>query len=568
MKSEDTYKIVSEDYADLLYEYIGDDTNLPNFQDATIHQINFMLSVVHVPVENITERSILEYGYGAFPSLLGLVSHASLEASGIHRLRAIPAFNLRGQGVLIGILDTGIDYTNPIFRYADGTTRIAAIWDQTIVSDSPPEGLFYGTEYTREQINLALQSENPYELVPSRDENGHGTMVAGITGGNEVPESDFYGIAPDAEFVVVKLKPAKKYLKNFFLIPEDAVCYEENDISFAIEYLLDVYTRLSRPMAICVAVDTAQSSHDGRGTLGTYLSLISTIEGIAVIVGAGNEGNARRHYFGKINKTTGFDTMELFIGKEDKGFSMELWGQSPSIYSVDITSPSGEYISRIATGVDLYQRLSFLFEDTIIHLDYQMVESQSGDQLILFRFDNPTTGLWKINVYERGDINLGFHVWLPMKDFISENTYFIHSNPQTTVLTLACTRMPITATAYNPMDDSLYLEASRGYSRIEEVTPEIAAPGVNIIGPTPDQSFAEYTGTSVSAAHTTGAAAMLLEWGIVKGNLTSMSTIEIKKLMIRGARRSMEMNYPNRDWGFGILDIYNVFDSLRTGIIV
>jgi subtilisin family serine protease len=568
MTAEERNRIVSEDYADLLIEYLGEEFIQQTFPNATVHPINFLLTVVHVPVEEITNLTIRELGYSVMPSCLGLVSQASLEASGIQRIRNIPNFNLRGQGVLIGILDSGIDYTNPIFQYADGTTRIAALWDQTIVSDVPPEGMFYGTEYTREQINLALKSENPTEIVPSKDENGHGTMVAGIAGGREVPESNFYGVASDAEFVVVKLKPAKKYLKNFFFIPEDALCYQENDVSFALEYLLSKSTQLLKPMVICVAVDTSQSSHDGRGTLSSYLSQLATTQGISVIVSTGNEGNARRHYFGTINRTSGFDMVELNVGENESGFSMELWGQRPGIFSIDILSPSGEYVPRIASGIDDYREITFVFERTIIHVDYQIVESQSGDQLILFRFDSPAPGIWRINVYERGDIPLGFHIWLPMEGFISNNTYFIKSDPYTTILTLGNTRLPITVTAYNTIDESLSLSAGRGYTRIGTVKPDVAAPGVNVIGPTLDNTFTEFTGTSVAAAHTTGIAAMLLEWGIVKGNLPEMSTVEMKKLIIRGARRDINLEYPNRDWGYGILDIYNVFDSLRTGYIV
>lgn len=568
MTAEERNRIVSEDYADLLIEYLGEEFLQQTFPNATVHPINFLLAVVHVPVEEITNYTIRELGYSVMPSCLGLVSQASLEASGIQKLRNIPNFNLRGQGVLIGILDSGIDYTNPIFQYADGTTRIAALWDQTIVSDVPPEGMFYGTEYTREQINLALKSENPNEIVPSTDENGHGTMVAGIAGGNEVPESNFYGVAPDAEFLVVKLKPAKRYLKNFFFIPEDALCYQENDVSFALEYLLSKSAQLSKPLVICVAVDTSQSSHDGRGTLGSYLSQLATTEGIAIIVATGNEGNARRHYFGTINKTSGSDMVELNVGENESGFSMELWGQRPGIFSIDILSPSGEYVPRIASGIDDYREVTFVFERTIIHVDYQIVESQSGDQLILLRFDKPAPGIWRFNVYERGDLPLGFHIWLPMEGFISNNTYFIKSDPYTTILTLGNTLLPITITAYNTIDESLSLNAGRGYSRIGTVKPDVAAPGVNVIGPTLDNTFTEFTGTSVAAAHTTGIAAMLLEWGIVNGNLPGMSTVEMKKLIIRGARRDINLEYPNRDWGYGILDIYNVFDSLRTGHIV
>lgn len=568
MTSEEMNRIVSEDYADLLIETTSGTPLSEEFPGATIQPINNLLSVVHIPVSQITNNSIKEFGYGAFPSVLGPVSKEALEASGINRLRNIPGFDLRGQGVLIGIIDSGIDYTNPIFRHADGTTRITALWDQTIVSGNPPEGLFYGTEYTSVQLNQALQSNSPYDIVPSRDEYGHGTMLAGISGGNEVPESDFYGVATDSDYVIVKLKPAKKYLKNFFYIPENAVGYQENDVSFALNYLLDVFVREKKPMVICIAVDTNQSSHDGRGTLSTYVSNIAETEGIAIITAVGNEGLGKRHFSDTPDKVNGSSAVELNVGQDVQGFSMELWGHNPSILSVDILSPSGEYIPRIASGVDDHFEITFVFEATIIHLDFQMIESQSGDQLILFRFDKPAPGIWKINVYERGDIRQPFDIWLPMKDFISEDTFFIRPDPFTTVLTVATSLVPIAVTAYDQTNDNLYMDSSRGYTRIGVVKPDIAAPGVNITGPTPDQNFAVFTGTSVAAAHTTGVAALLMEWGYVKGNVSGMSSIEMKKLMIRGARRKVDVNYPNRDWGFGILDLYNIFDSLRSGLSV
>lgn len=566
MTSQNVNTLTSEDYADLLIENTDGQYLLQKFSEYSIHPINFLLSVVNVPVSFITNQTIWEFGYSVMPSLLGLVSQASLEASGIQRLRNIPNFNLRGQGVLLGIIDSGIDYTNPIFRNEDGTTRIASIWDQSITSANPPEGLHYGTEYTREQINHALMSENPLAIVPSSDENGHGTMVAGIAGGKEVPRNNFYGVAPDAEFVIVKLKPAKKYLKDFFYLPENAICFQENDIAFALEYLLNVNSRLNRPMAICIAVDTTQGSHDGRGTLSNQVSLLAATEGIAIILSAGNEGNTRRHYYGKIDKASGFHTVELNVGKNTAGFSMELWGQRPSTLSVDITSPSGEYKPRISAGRDEYREITFVFENTVIYLDYQMVESQSGDQLILFRFSQPAPGIWKFNVYERGDLSQGFHIWLPMSGFIPEDTFFLNSNPYTTVLTVGNALVPITVTACNTADDSLYVSASKGFTRLGETKPDIAAPGVNIIGPALNKTFSGFSGTSVAAAHTAGVAAMLLEWGIVRGNLTTMSTIEMKKLIVRGARRELDIEYPNRDWGYGILDIYNVFDSLRAGL--
>ncbi len=565
MTEEERQRIISNDYADLLISYRGDLNLLNRFQNALIHIINYFYAVVHVPVSQITDNTISTLGYSVMPSLFGLISEANIEASGINRLRNVPNFNLRGQGVLIAIIDSGIDYTNPIFQNADNTTKIVSIWDQTIDSDRYPEGTYYGTEYTREEINQALASTNPLEIVPTTDEVGHGTMVAGIVAGNEVPESGFSGVVPDAELVVVKLKQAKQYIREFFRIPLDVPAYQENDILFAIDYVNRVAVDLQRPIVICIAFGTSQGPHDGRGNLSSYLSLLAQRVNIGIIIAAGNEGNARRHFFGMINPAVGFDTIELYVGENEPGFSMEIWGVLPGVFSIDLLTPSGESVPRIVTRLDETRDISFIFEPTRILLDYKLSETQSGAQLILLRFSNPATGIWRINVYGGIAFARQFNAWLPMTGFISDNTYFIRSDPYTTILSPGNANMPITSTAYNIADDSLYLNASRGYNVEGDIKPEIAAPGVEVPAPTLKQGFAAVTGTSPSAAHTAGAAAMILEWAVVRGNRPNINTVDLKVFMIRGARRELNIQYPNRDWGYGILDVYNIFDSLRTG---
>ncbi len=565
MTPEERQRITSNDYADLIITYDGDLSILDKFSNYTVNIINFFNAVVHVPVDQINDNIIVEMGYSVMPPLLGLISQASIEASGITRLRSLPNFNLRGRGVLIGIIDSGIDYTNPVFKNADNTSKIVSIWDQTVFSDNYPPNINYGTVYSREQINQALQSNDPHSIVPTTDEIGHGTMLAGIAAGNEVPEQGFFGVAPDAELVVVKLKQAKQYLRDFFIIPENVPCYQGNDIMFALGYVNSVAISLNRPIALCIALGTSQYAHDGRGTLSNYLSLIAEGTGITPIVAAGNEGNARRHYYGSINPDIGFDLVELSVGEGEPGFSMEIWNNSPSLIFIDIQTPSGEYVPRIVTTLNETRVISFIFEPTIINIDYQIVESESGDQLILMRFHNPAPGIWRFKVYPGGDVPVDFHIWLPMEGFISNNTFFVRSDPYTTILSLGNARMPITVTAYNTQGESLYIAASRGYTRTGLIKPEIAAPGVNIVSPGINQNFVEVTGTSPAAAHTTGVAALLLEWAIVKGNQPTLNTLDMKTFMIRGARRKTDIRYPNRDWGYGILDIFNVFDILRMG---
>ena len=292
MTQEERYKITGNNYMDIIVPYNGNQAILDQFQNYSVHIMNEQFAVAYVPAAEITDRAIQQFGYSAIPKCYGLNVIRSLEESGVERLRRLPTFNLRGQGVLIGIIDTGIDYTNPVFIHEDGTSKIVSIWDQTIDSeDAYPEGTFYGTEYTQEQISRALQSGDPFRIVPSRDDNGHGTMMAGIAAGNEDLANNFSGVVPDSEIAVVKLKPAKQVIKDFFVIPENAVGYQSNDIMWAVQYLVGVSRRLHRPISIAIGLGSSQGSHDGRGPLSDLLSTVADFTGVVITIAGGNEGN-------------------------------------------------------------------------------------------------------------------------------------------------------------------------------------------------------------------------------------------------------------------------------------
>lgn len=563
MTVEERSRITSNDYTDLIVDYSQNMRTFDKYPNSTVHIMNEKYAVVYLPVTQLTSRGINQFGYSVIPACYGLCSEKSQEASGITRLRRQPAFNLRGQGVLVGIIDTGIDYTNPVFMNADGTTRIAAIWDQTIESDNFPQPALYGTQYLSDEINQALKSPNPLELVPTRDDNGHGTMLAGIAAGSEVPESEFSGVVPGSQLVIVKLKTVKPLLRDYFVIPQGVPCYQENDIMWAFQYIVDTARRLKQPVSICFGLGSSQGSHDGKGVLSNLLSIGGDFPGVSVCIAAGNEGNTRRHFFGEIPADSGYSTVELSVADNEPGFSLEFWGTAPDTYSIDILSPAGEYIPRITESLRVNRDVSFVFERTSISVDYLMVESSTGDQLILLRFRNPTPGIWRFQMYRRGDLPGSFHGWLPMNGFISDNTYFVQSDPYTTVTSPGNSPVPITVTAYNVDNNNLFQRASRGYSRINIVKPEIAAPGVNITAPTLDKGFANMTGTSAASAHLAGIAAMILEWAIVNKNYPGIDTVEVKKFIIRGAERNPNLTYPNRDWGYGIVNVFEVFDILR-----
>lgn len=569
---QDRSVITSNDYIELLVVYNRNPRTLNAFPNAPYQIISDRFAVVYVPVSILTRRLISSYGYSVLPSIFGLLtvnvsSETSLEASGVTRLRRNPVFNLMGVGVLVGIIDTGIDYTNPVFINADGTTKIAALWDQTIESEQFPPGILYGTEYTSENINQALSSPNPLEVVPSRDENGHGTMLAGIAAGNEDVRNDFTGVVPGARLIVVKLKQAKPTLRNFYMIPEDAVAYQENDIMWATKYVIAAARRIGQPLSLCIGLGSSQGSHDGKGALSSMLSVAGDFPGVSITIGAGNEGNARRHYFNTVDASVGFRAVELNVGENESGFTMELWGKAPNTYSIDILTPSGEYVPRITEGLRVSREITFIFERTTIFVDYQMIEVSTGDQVIIMRFRQPSAGIWRFQVYSRGDLEGSFHIWLPMNGFISNNTYFTEPDPYTTITSPGNSPIPVTVTAYNPSaNGNLYQAASRGYSRDGKIKPEIAAPGVNIPAPDLKHGYTLMTGTSAAAAHTTGVTAILLEWAIVRNNYPGIDSVEVTKFFIRGADRSPNLTYPNRDWGYGILDIFNVFDILRANV--
>ncbi|WMJ86646.1 S8 family peptidase [Anaerocolumna sp. MB42-C2] len=565
MTQEEKYKIISNDYTDLFLVYNRNEKLLYRFPDSTPHIFNTRYAIGYTPADILNQNFIGQYGYIPLPHLYGLTSEISLDASEVRKLRQLPRFNLRGKGVLVALIDTGIDYTNPIFRHQDGSSKIAALWDQTIdSSDQYPANTFYGTEYNNEQINLALRSNNPMDIVPSTDEIGHGTMLAGIMVGSEVQESEFSGVVPDADIIIVKLKQAKQNLKDFFIISPDVPCYQENDIMWAYQYIMETALKLKRPCAVCIGLGSSQGSHDGKGPLNNMLDFFADFTGFTYSVSAGNEGNMKRHFYSEIDPSTRNSVVEMYVGEGELGFSMEIWGNAPNTYSIDIMSPTGEYIPRIAESLRTNQEIRFIFEKTLISVNYRLAETYTGEQLILLRFLKPTPGIWRIQVYSRGDLPGSYHIWLPMNGFISANTYFLSPDPYTTITSPGNTSTPLTMTAYNPANNALYENASYGYSRNGYINPDLAAPGVGIIVPDLLKGFTTASGTGLAAAHTAGITAIMLEWGIVNGFYPSMNSTVVKKYLIRGAKRSKVLSYPNPGWGYGIIDLYNVFNIFRS----
>lgn len=562
-ESECQTMILSDTSADFIIEYGGDVVRAQKrYYADCVQVISPRYMVIHTPLSRMNE--LTRFAYNSVPKLYGLMDTTSMDASGITRLHRYPYLSLQGKDILIGIVDTGIDYTHPVFRQADGTTRIVRIWDQSIQTGPAPEGVLYGTEYTETMINQALSSEQPYDIVPSSDTLGHGTVVAGIAAGGKDAANDFTGAAPKASIAVVKLKEAKAYLKNYHLLRADAIAFQENDIMLGIGYLVNTARSLGMPLVICLGLGTSAGNHNGLSYLSAYLNDIGHLRGCCVVSACGNEGNESGHYLGRIDEGMAYEDVEIRVDSSENGFVAELWGRTPDIFSVGIVSPVGERIERIQPRYGQVQDIDFVLEPTKIFVQYKLVESSSGDSLIILRFQNPTPGVWTIRVFGENLVYRVYNMWLPISAFLQEGTYFLKPNPDITVTSPGDTETSVNVAAYNHNNDSIYYASGRGFTPSGRIVPDIAAPGVNVFAPVAGGGFGVRSGTSIAAAHAAGAAALMMEWGIYRENNLNMDTTEIKKYFIRGAKRKKDLIYPNTIWGFGTLDLYNVFQGLTT----
>lgn len=556
--------ILSEEYADVIVPYFPCFLNQYREQGAQV--FNEYYGMIHYPLSERSFAAFFEEGffYTTVPKLYTLLDTVNLDAAGITQVQNQPVLKLTGQDIILGFIDTGIDYTHPAFRRSDGSSRIYGLWDQTVQTGTPPYDLEYGSVYTRQEINQALALEDPYSLVPSQDEIGHGTALAGIAAGTALPENDFIGAAPQAMIAAVKLKPAKEYLKSLFYVTGDAPAYQMTDIMAGIRYLIRLSEELLKPLVICLGLGTSQGAHSGDSPLDSMLSVTNQFRGIIGVSAAGNEAGRAHHYYGTALNSTEYNAVEILVKEGTRGFCAELWGQPPEVYAVGFESPLGEVVQKIPPRLSYSENISFILENTKIFVSSEIIQTVSGSQLIFIRFTDPTPGSWKIRVYT-GNYNSGsYHIWLPITGFSNPDVTFLEPNPDTTITSPGTSLSVITTAAYNAYNNSLYLNSSRGYTRTGQIKPDIAAPGVNVFAPAPRQRYTTITGTSAAAAITAGASALVMEWGMNRTPSRIFNSEEMKSLFIRGAQRRGDNLYPNREWGYGLLDVYQVFVSLSS----
>lgn len=557
-------KIISEDYWDFIIPlYRDEELKEVNPENVCIQEMDFGYKSVSVDRRILLPLSFREYWYSTIPKCYALLDMQPLDAAGIITLQNYPTLQLMGDGIMIGFLDTGIDYQNRVFRNLDGTTRIVGIWDQTIQTGRTPQGLYYGTEYTEEMINAALRSEDPLQIVPSVDTDGHGTFVASAAAGGAEVGKQFLGAAPEASIAMVKLKPAKNYLKEFFAIAQDAVCYQENDIMLGLRYLNDLARKQGMPLVICVALGTSFGGHNGDSILADILDIYATVRNRCVVVGTGNEAARRHHYFNRFTDAQDMRTAEIRVGEGTQSFTVELWSTLPNIVMVSVTSPSGERTGMIPIRLGYLFDFSFTFERTTITVEYRLLQRNNDAQLVFIRFQNAVPGIWKIDIKPAMQTTGDFHIWLPMEEFLEGEVYFLESNPDTTFTEPSGGRNTMTVAFYNSRENGVDINSGRGYTRDEKIKPDYAAPGEAVTGAVPGGEFKNRTGSSAATAIAAGGCALIMEWISEQPGARGVSSSQVRNIIVMGTQKLPGIEYPNTQWGYGTMNLYRSLDILR-----
>lgn len=497
------------------------------------------------------------------PQVYTLQEISAVKATNVELLQINLPLQLEGSGVVVGIIDTGIDYLNEEFTDKNGETRIVGIWDQTISSSDTYMNIVpFGTFYTKDDINKALelksQGGNPYDIVPSKDENGHGTNLAGIVGASGKNRL-IKGIANKCEFLVVKLVENLYYEKTFELkVP----VYSLMAILPAIENMGEYLKKEKKPVVVLLPLGSNNGNHRGKNLVDAYIEDIISNVGIAVVTGAGNQGLEDNHVSGFIREVNEENIVEIIVSPEQKYMFLEFWAIIPNIFEINIISPSGDETGFIPAILNMKKSYNYVFESTQVSIYYYLPEEYSGEELIKVYFTDIRPGIWRLKLRLVLGKMANYDIWLPQSGLKEQGTRFTTSNPYGTITVPGDSQFVVTVAAYNQNNNNIL--SYSGVYFIDETIGGIdfAAGGVDTLTTGLNNTVEAINGTSLSAAIGAGACVLLFEWGIVDGNYPYMYSQSLKTFLYRGTVRRKSDTYPNPQWGYGIIDFYRIFTNI------
>ena len=493
-------------------------------------------AILTVPESKMTVLSeIEEIEYVEKPKRLYFQVFAGKQASCIPPVTIRPPY-LSGEGVLVGIADSGIDFRHPDFRNADGSTRIAYLWDQSLTADTEkgwhaPEGFRIGVEFSGEQINAALTGEEDGADgagIPERDVSGHGTAVAGIAAGSE-------GVAPKGRLIIVKLG-----------ISREESFPRTTELMRAVTYLVKKAVAMRQPIAVNISFGNTYGSHDGTSLLERFLDNASEVGRCVISVGSGNEGAAMGHVSGNAAQET---ETELAVGNYQQAFSVQLWKNYADIFRITVTSPGGRTALFSTDDAGGEQMRRIWLEETEVLLYIGEPTPYSAQQEIYLDF-LPTgqfvnSGVWKFGLSPVRIVTGDYSMYLPSQNVVSVDTRFYRPTPDVTLTIPSTASRVITVGAYDTENDAYADFSGRGYPFAEGIRqriavmqgkPDLVAPGVGIVSAMAGGGRGAVTGTSFATPFVTGAAALLMEWGIVMGHDPYLYGQKVKAYLQRGAR--------------------------------
>lgn len=535
-----------DDRWEIIVKYSGDILRLED-EEVRITVLSNGYAIVSLPearIDRFTDQP--EIAYVEKPKRLVFSVNQGRAASCINPLQT-SRFDLFGQGVIVAVLDSGVDYAHPDFRKEDGSTRILELWDQGITG-TPPEGYRVGTVFTRDQINEALAAPTDrerYQLVPSRDPNGHGTAVLGIAAGNgRASGGQYRGVASQSDILVVKLG-----------LPRPDAFPRTTELMQGIDYVIRKAREYGKPVAINLSFGTVYGGHDGTSLLETFLDEAANLWKTTILVGMGNEGAAAGHTSGVLVEQEAQE-VQAGVAAGETSFNIQLWKSYGDELDIILYHPSGARIGPISESLGAHR---YRLGDTEILIYYGKPSPYSVAQEIYFDFlpvgEFVDSGIWRLVLSPGKVVDGQFDMWLPSEGSLNVGTRFYRPVPDTTLTLPASAGRPISVGAYESHLMAYAPFSGRGYTRdYGLVKPDLAAPGVDIITTAPGGGYRAMTGTSFAVPFATGAAALLMQWGIVGGNDPYLYGEKVKAYLRRGAKPLPGFGeYPNPQVGYGVL---------------
>lgn len=525
---------------ELIIKYSGE-LELPDY--VTVLPLYGGYAIISIPEIYIDALSALpQIEYIEKPKSLVLSLYQARAASCISPVQA-PPLSLTGNGVIVGIVDSGIDIFHPDFRTEEGTTRILELWDQTIPGDSN-SGYNTGKIFNREEINRAI-SENDRSF-PSRDLSGHGTHVAGIASGNgRASGGRQKGVAPESELLIVKLG-------NVF--PEGFP--RTTELMLGMDYCVKKAVELNRPLALNISFGNSYGSHDGTSLLETYIDNLSNLGRTTIAIGSGNEGNKGRHASGKL--AVGARTqLELIISENETSLSLQIWKNYVDTFQIRLLAPSGASVILTEQSLGSYRDV---LDGTELLWYFGEPAPYSISQEIYLEMIPGTgntyiqDGIWKLQLTPVRIVDGTYNIWLPSGNSINPTTSFLVPSAETTLTIPSTASNPITVAAYDSNTDTFAAFSGQGFTGLSLPKPDIAAPGADIISTAPGGGYTANTGTSMATPFVTGSAALLMEYGIIQNRDPYLYGQKVKAYLQKGARHlPAEQNYPSPAIGWGAL---------------